>query len=314
MKVLFGRKSAAGPWRWPVMTLGVFDGVHLGHQRILRDTIAWARRMEGEAVVVTFDRHPESVISHKAPPMITPLRHRLVLFESLGVDVAVVLKFDPALAAMPAEDFVREVIHDWLKVRGIIWGFDCRFGRGAEGDLKLIRALEPKFGYQACSVEPVMLEGVPVKSTTIRDAIVKGQLQKASRMLGRPFSLLGTVVHGDHRGRSLGYPTANLDLHHEVRPPRGIYSSRVLCEGKLHKALASIGFRPTFATPRPRETVEVHILDFDGDLYGKDIEVRFVRRLREERKFPSAKELIEQMDRDRAQVLSEPLSAEPTDQ
>jgi riboflavin kinase/FMN adenylyltransferase len=307
MKTLFGKKVVAGPWRWPVMTLGVFDGVHIGHQKILRETVTWARAQEGESVVVTFDRHPKSVITHKHPPMLTSLRHRLILLDGLGVDVCVVLKFDEAMAAMPAEDFVREIMHDWLKVRGIVWGFDCRFGRGARGDLRLVEALAPAYNFKVCSVEPVILDGVVVKSTLIREAIMRGDLGTAARMLGRPFSLLGTVVHGDHRGRRLGFPTANLDLHHEVRPPQGIYSSRVVLGGKLYKALTCIGIRPTFETGAHREVVETHLLDFNADLYGKDIEVRFCRWLREERKFPSVDALIEQMNRDKAQVLAEPM-------
>ena len=307
MKALFGKKAAVGPWRWPVMTLGVFDGVHIGHQKVLRETVTWARAQEGESVVVTFDRHPKSVITHKHPPMLTSLRHRLILLEKLGVDVCVVLKFDEATAAMPAEDFVREIMHDWLKVRGIIWGFDCRFGRGARGDLRLLEALAPKYNFQVCSVEPVALDGVIVKSTLIREAIMRGDLHAAARMLGRSFSLLGTVVHGDHRGRRLGFPTANLDLHHEVRPPQGVYSCRVRFEKKLYRALACIGLRPTFESRVPREVVEVHLLDFDAALYAKDIEVFFVRWLREERKFASVEALIEQMNRDKAQVLAEPM-------
>jgi riboflavin kinase/FMN adenylyltransferase len=288
------------------MTLGVFDGVHIGHQKVLRDLVAWARSTDGEGVVVTFDRHPESVIRHQGPLMITSLRHRLVLFESLGVDVCIVLKFDAALAAMPAETFVREIIHGWVKARGVIWGFDCRFGRGAEGDLRLLERLAPECGFQVCSVEPVKVGGVVVKSTEIREAILRGDLRTAGQMLGRPFSLLGTVVHGDHRGRTLGFPTANLDLHHEARPPRGVYSSRVALDGRDYRAITCVGLRPTFEGRTPlREVVETHVLDFDRDLYGRDIEVRFVGRLRDERKFPSADVLIEQMKRDRDQVLAE---------
>jgi riboflavin kinase/FMN adenylyltransferase len=309
MKTLFGKKADLGPLRWPVMTLGVFDGVHIGHQKVLRDTVAWARSMNGESIVVTFDRHPESVILHTSPFMITSLRHRLVLFEELAVDVCVVLKFDAAMANTTAEDFVQEVIHDWLKARGIIWGFDCRFGRGAKGNFQFLQELAPRFNFQVCPVEPVALDGVVVKSTHIRDAILRGDLPTARRMLGRPFSLLGTVVHGDHRGRSLGFPTANLNLHHEVSPPHGVYSCRVVLEGKPYRALTAVGIRPTFqsAASSPREVVEVHLDDFDGDLYGRDIEVRFLRSLREERRFSSVAELIEQMERDKKQVRGESL-------
>lgn len=308
MKVLFGKKAHPEPWRWPVVTLGVFDGVHIGHQKVLRETVAWARRMDGEAVVVTFDRHPESVISSKGPLMITSLRHRLILFESFDIDVCLVLKFDVALAAMSAPDFVREIIHNWLQARGLVWGFDCRFGKGAQGDLRLLESLAPTYNFQVCSVEPVVLDGRVVKSTAIREAIIRGELQFASRMLGRPYSLLGTVVHGDHRGRTLGFPTANLDSHHEVRPPRGIYSCRVTLGSQTYRALTSLGVRPTFAhMGAPREIVEVHIIGFEGDLYGQDLDVRFVRRLRDERKFPSPQALVEQIKRDIAEVLAEPL-------
>jgi len=287
---------------WPVVTLGTFDGVHIGHQQILRDTINWARDRNGTAVIVTFSRLPRRVTSDTPAPCITSLHHRLTVFERMGIDLTVVLDFTPELMRMPAEAFTETVFCGALGARGIQWGFNCRFGRGAEGDIELLRRFEKKGRFRLRQSKAVMLDGFPVSSTAIRKRILSGDLDYAARMLGRRVSLLGTVVPGDGRGDGLGFPTANLDLHHEAVPPPGIYACEALVQGRTHIAVANIGPCPTFTPPKPADAVEVHILDFDQAITGEDVEVRFIRFLREEVKFRSTDALIRQMHADVAET------------
>jgi len=287
-----------------MVTLGTFDGVHLGHQAVIRSTVDWARERGGESVVLTFDRHPRRVIRGEAPGLITSVEHRLVLFEQLGVDVCVVLKFDAALADMEPEVFVQRILVDWIAARGIMLGYDSAFGKGGRGDLSLLRSLGETHGFDALTCAAVELDGEVVSSTTIREAIEGGDLAGASRMLGRPFSLLGTVVHGSGLGRSLGFPTANLDLHHEARPPRGVYLTQAIIAGHVMPSLTSIGSRPTLhREPEAGTVVEVYIEGCDRSLYGEEVEVQFVQKLREEVAFGSAEALVEQMQKDRQAML-----------
>ncbi|MBM4046818.1 MAG: riboflavin biosynthesis protein RibF [Planctomycetes bacterium] len=289
--------------RWPVVTLGMFDGVHQGHQKVIRETVRWARRQRGESVVLTFDRHPASVLGHKPPSHITSLAHRLALFEALGVDVCVVLQFTRRFARTSAEDFIKRIIADALGAKGVLWGFDCAFGRNREGDIGLLRRFGEELGFTVRRCASVRLGRDTVSSTAIRKAIVSGELQKAERMLGRPVSVLGTVVRGAGRGHQLGFATANLDLHHEVHPPIGVYAARARIRGREFPAAVNIGRCPTFgrASALPI-TVEVHVLDFNEPIRGLDMEVQFIRRLRGERKFRSPAALIAQMHKDVAAV------------
>lgn len=291
---------------FPVATLGTFDGVHLGHQRVIGEAVKWAKEQGGESVVVTFDRHPRRVIEGQAPALITSVEHRLVLFERLGVDVGVVLRFDAEMARLEAEEFAEQIFFDWLRVRGVILGFDCAFGKGRCGDSDLLRRLGLPRGVEVRVCEPVHVQGRPVSSTEVRSAIERGDLDVAAAMLGRPVSLLGTVVHGSGRGHELGFPTANLDLHHEAVPPSGVYLTQTLIDGALLPSLTNIGTRPTlYRAADAAMVVEVYIEGADESLYGRDIEVRFVRRLREEIAFETIDDLIVQMEDDRRTMLSE---------
>ncbi|HYC79324.1 MAG TPA: riboflavin biosynthesis protein RibF [Planctomycetota bacterium] len=313
MKRLQGLDAAAAAGlRRPAVTLGTFDGVHVGHRYVLEQTVRLARERGGEAVVVTFAEHPRAVIDGRAPQMITSLPHRLRLFERLGVDAVVVLDFDDALRRVPAEEFARRVFHDVLRAEVVLLGWNARFGEGGRGDFALLARVGRDFGFEARRADRLTLGDEPVSSTEIRRAILSGDLDRAARMLGRPVSVLGTVVAGDGRGRTLGWPTANLDLHHELRPPRGVYGAEVEWDGRRVPALVNIGVRPTFDRSKigvddPTdweirdlfETVEVHLLDYRGDLYGKDLEVFFLKRLRDERRFAGKDELLAQLAQDR---------------
>jgi riboflavin kinase/FMN adenylyltransferase len=309
--------------RWPenegplcrrsVATLGVFDGVHRGHKAVLSRVMDEASRRGCPSCAITFDRHPSAVLTHERQPVITSLDHRLRLFEELGLDLCAVVEFSEEVAAIPAERFAREVFHDLVRAEALILGFDCRFGRNAEGDAELCRRLAPELGFEVETVGPVEVEGDVVSSTAIRRAIQRGDLERAERLLGRPFALYGTVVHGVGRGRRIGFPTANLDLHNETLPPDGVYATWLYADDEPRRSVTSIGRQPTFTDGRaPEPVVEVHLLDRQEDLYGENVKVRFVERLREQRAFETAGALSRQIGRDIARAR-EVLSPSPED-
>ena len=301
-------------FRWPdgppppiadsAVTLGVFDGVHVGHQEIIRQVVESAARLGLRSAVITFDRHPEQVLDGPPQPCITSLAHRLHLFEQLGVKVCLVVGFTPDVAEMEAEDFARTVLRDVMGVRLFIVGFDCRFGKARRGDVDLLRRMGRELRLEARVVEPVKVGGEVVSSTAIRSAVSAGDLPRAKRLLGRPFSLLGTVVHGHGRGHSLGFSTANLDVHHELRPREGVYAGWMLDEEwRRAAAVVSVGRQETFEqnADAPVE-VEVHVLDESPLLYERDVEVQFVRWLRTQERFDSADALIARIKTDIAQA------------
>lgn len=295
--------------RWPgwqvplstrsAVTLGVFDGVHRGHAYVIGRVVASARERSCDAVVVTFDRHPTVLFDNRPAPAITSLEHRLRLFESLGVDLCVVMAFSEAVAQMSAEEFARRVFHDLLGAELLVLGFDCRFGRGRQGDVELCRRLGPELGFEVESVPPVEMDGRPVSSTAVREAVTQGDLEGAARLLGRPFSLYGTVVAGEGRGRRIGFPTANLDPHNEILPPEGIYATWLLAGGAPLPSVTSIGRKPTFPEAGCVEpVVEVHAIAQTLDLYEHEVEVQFVKRLRGQVAFDGVDALREQISRD----------------
>lgn len=287
-----------------VATIGVFDGVHRGHAAIIDRVVAAASRFGGPAVAVTFSVHPVVVVKRLPPRSITSLPHRLRLLERRGLDHVVVLPFDEEVRAVSAERFARRVFLDVLRLRGLLVGPDARIGRDREGDTEFLARFAAEHDLSFEVVPPVLDRGEPVSSTKVRAAIADGDLERAARMLGRPVSLLGRVVQGEGRGRRIGFPTANLDLDHEIRPPAGVYAGRTWLEGKTHGAVLNIGVRPTFG-PDGDLTVEVHLLDFDGDLYGRTLEVEVLFRLRGEERFDGPEALAERIrsDCDRARRL-----------
>ncbi len=304
MKIIPGLFAPLPRLKTPVATLGAFDGVHRGHQRILAETVAWAAELAGASVVLTFDPLPKAVVGHREALCLTSLPHRLALLERSGVDVAVVAPFDAALAQMPAEEFVSRVLLGWLGARHLVFGRDSSFGRKGEGNLSLLRRLEADGLLSVRSPAPVRCRGKVISSTAIRQAVGEGDLRAAAAMLGRPFSLLGTVVRGKGRGAHLGFPTANLDLHHEAIPPHGIYAAVTDLDGQPRPALIYVGRCPTFHPADAPTSIEVHVIDYEGDLYGRDIEVQFITRLRGDIRFPSADALVAQMHADRRAALA----------
>ena len=285
----------------PIITLGTFDGVHIGHQKLIEQLVSWAQHVEGNAVIITFDQHPRVVLSGLERLSITSLEHRLVLFERLGVDACVVLEFNKELASVSAEEFALQYFGDRLNAQGALLGFDCRFGRGARGNIDLLEKMSPKLGMEVRAFEQQSIGSLVPSSTAIRKAIRTADLKAASAMLGRPVSILGQVVEGDRRGGAIGFPTANIAPHHEILPPYGVYACTVSMRGITFKAVSNIGVRPTIVA-NGDQTVESHILDFEGDLYGQVLEVEFHRHLRSEIQFSGLDELRAQIAKDTEQA------------
>ena len=285
------------------MTIGAYDGVHLGHRRLLEQlrTEAGSRGLVTE--VVTFDRHPATVVRPgSAPPQLTDLEQKLELLAACGVDRTVVVPFDHERASEPAEDFVTEVLVGSLGTKLVVVGSDFHFGNRRLGNVELLESMGSKLGFDVVGIglEPGS-DGVPVSSTRIRELIAEGRVDAASVLLGRYHELRGTVERGDQRGGpELGYPTANLAAPTGMALPKeGIYACWYLRpDGVPRQAAVSFGRRPTFLPDGAARLVEAHLLDFDGDLYGESARICFVERLRDELKFDSAEELVEQMDRD----------------
>ena len=279
-----------------VVSIGVFDGVHLGHQAILAANVARAGGLGARATVVTFAEHPKKLLLGREPRTLTSLEHRLELFRRAGIEHTLALNFNEDLRQVSAEEFAAEVLVRRLGARAFVLGFDSKFGRDKRGGPELLVAL----GYDVQVVDQVQVGARAVSSTAIREAVELGDLEGASRMLGRPVSVLGTVIEGGKVGRQLGFPTANLDLHHELHPPPGVYAglARVLGAAGEHVAVANIGRRPTLGIGDPRLHVEVHLLDFDADLYGRQLEFLFGSRLRGEQRFEDRAALARQIGLD----------------
>ena len=298
------------------LAIGVFDGVHLGHQQVIGQARDNARAASGVSVVLTFDPHPARVLHpDQAPPLLTSTTHKLRLIEQLGADACLLLAFDRAFAATSAETFLEQVAAHAHPLREICVGSRFHFGHERAGNVRLMEKLAPRFGFVVREILSVLDDkGEMISSSAVRQHVLHGRLDRAAAMLGRPFSLLGTVVPGDHRGRSLGFPTANLNPHNGALPPDGVYAARVHLVGQASRlspapmdgrdacptytGVVNVGSRPTFAHPAPGRLIEVHLLDFDRDLYGQEIEVALVGKLRGEQKFPSAAALQHQIRAD----------------
>ncbi len=288
-----------------IVALGNFDGFHLGHQAVVGRAVARARAEGRPALVATFDPHPVRLFRPTTPPFrLTTLDQRQALFGAAGVDAMIVFHFDRALAALTAEQFVVQRLVDALRVGGVVTGEDFTFGKGKSGDVATLARAGAAHGFSAETVGPVTLDGETVSSTSIRAALRTGDTATASRLLTRPFAIRGVVQHGDKVGRTIGYPTANIDLGNYLRPAYGIYAvTGRLADGRVMKGAANLGVRPTFDPPK--ELLEPYFFDFDGDLYGQEIEVALVVYLRPEAKFDSLEALTAQMDADctRARVI-----------
>ena len=282
--------------RGPVfLAIGVFDGVHLGHQAVISTSAEHARAANGTPVVVTFDPHPEKVLRPQAAThLLTATPHKIALIRELGVAHLLIIKFDKQFAATEPEDFVQQLVEHSKPLREICVGHEWSFGKNRRGNLKLLNEFGARFDFGVVGIPPVTVNGELVSSTTIRQALEAGDLAKAARMLGREYTILGTVVRGDDLGKKIGFPTANLSAHNEQFPPNGVYFAEARLDGAIYPGVVNLGCRPTVSSKTER-ILEIYLLDFEGDIYGKDIEVRFIRYLRPEKKFENIDALVRQI-------------------
>ena len=299
MKLLRSASELPPANRKVCAAIGTFDGVHLGHQQVIRQTIADAEQCEGIPVVITFDRHPASVVApHRAPDLIYPLSKKLRVIETLGVHALLLIRFDRAFSKRTAGDFIRGLVREFRGLNSLCVGSNFTFGHGRSGNVDLLQQLGTELGFTVHGMASVSLDGQVVSSTRVREAIRLGHLDAASQRLGRPYELCGEVVRGDGLGTQLGIPTANLDVTGLALPPTGVYAVHPHLDGRCHRGVLNLGFRPTLRDKSPALRAEVHLLDFTGDLYRRQIDLTFVHKLRDEQKFRDLTELKEQIHRD----------------
>jgi riboflavin kinase / FMN adenylyltransferase len=306
MKIIHQAKELEPGFHRVCAAIGVFDGVHLGHQQVIRQTIADARQHEAVALVVTFDCHPNVVVApDRVPLLVYSLPQKLRVIGGLGADTTLLIHFDDAFSRIPAEDFIRSLAHDLGQICSLCVGHAFTFGHKRSGNVELLTKLGRELKFIVHGLASISLDGQAVSSTRIREAIRSGNLDAASQMLGRSYSLSGQVVRGDELGRKLGFPTANLDVTGLVLPPPGVYAVHAQVDQTVHRAVVNLGYRPTLRAPVRGLQVEAHLLDFDGNLYGQEMEITFVEKLREEQKFPSPEALVRQIasDIDRARQV-----------
>lgn len=297
MQIFHGTENASIA-RPTVLTLGVFDGLHLGHQSIMKTVVERASESEAVPTVITFDPHPRAVLHpESAPPMLQTLDQRLANFNVLGIEQAIVIRFTKEFADQEAEEFLREIVHERLQAKEIYLGHGFAFGKGRRGDIELLRKMSGELGFTADEVPEVRLRGIRISSSRIRQLLKDGQVNLVRRMLGRPYGIEGVVIRGDRRGHTIGFPTANLKPKNRVVPKFGVYATATLIEGAWKKGVTNIGVRPTFESDS-EPSIETHIFDFDDDLYGSVLRVRFLHRIRPEKKFSGIEELKAQITRD----------------
>ncbi len=303
MKIFHGTENA-NIARPAVLTLGVFDGLHLGHQKIMQTVVERGRALNAVPTALTFDPHPRAVLHPgSAPPLLQTLDQRLAAFEFLGIGQTIVIPFSLEFARIEAEDFLREIVSDRLQAREVYLGRGFAFGKNRAGNIDLLRRISSELGFFADEVPEVRLRGARISSSRIREHLAAGRVNLARRMLGRPYGVEGRVIRGDRRGHTIGFPTANLHPQNRVIPRTGVYVTATLIGDAWRRSITNVGVRPTFETDA-EPTIETHIFDYDGDLYGDVLRVRFLHRLRDERKFGGIDELKAQIERDSSRALN----------
>jgi riboflavin kinase / FMN adenylyltransferase len=307
MKILNGLDQIQPGAPYPVLTIGNFDGVHRGHRALLRSVVSLARAQGGTAAVLTFDPHPLRILApERAPVQIQTLDQRVNSIAAEGIDLLCLVPFTPAVARIGAEEFAAEYLARRMGVREFVVGRHFVFGRDREGDIEFLRRRGADMGFLVREVQEMCYRGDRISSTRVRALLAAGRVSLAARLMDRSPSLMGTVVHGSTKGRELGYPTANLEVANEMIPANGVYITGALVDGTAYPGLTNIGHRPTISalsehTEQP--VVETHLFDFSGDLYGRRVELFFHLRLRPEKRFPSARHLVEQIARDKKKAM-----------
>lgn len=311
MKLIDGLEHLEGKLPYPVLTLGNFDGVHLGHQAIFRKLIERAREHEGTSIVFTFVPHPLRVIApERAPNLLTTYKDKIRLIEDCGIDVIICTHFTKEFANISAEDFAREVLCRTLRVREVFIGSNYHFGRGRKGSPEFLSEVGRKCGFSVTVIDEISIDGATISSSRIRTLVAKGKVDEAAKYLGRLYSVEGIVIEGAKLGKSiLNVPTANLLTANELLPKDGVYAVTVELDGKTYGGATNIGYNPTFQ--EKKFSFETHILDFKGSIVGKMLRVYFVKRIRDEQKFSGTDELAAQMKEDIARIRQVLASQKP---
>lgn len=303
MKIFHGTENA-NIQKPTVLTLGVFDGLHLGHQLIMQTVVDRATAVNAVPTAITFDPHPRAVLHpESAPPLLQTLDQRLANLELLGIGQTIVVRFDREFASQPAEDFLANIVHDRLHAREVYLGKGFAFGKGRGGNIDLLRRMSGELGFVADEVPEVQLRGQRISSSRIRKLLAEGRVNLVRRMLGRPYGVEGVIIRGNRRGHTIGFPTANLKPRNRVIPKFGVYSTATLVDGAWRRSITNIGVRPTFET-EAEPSIETYIFDLDQDLYGDVLRVRFLHRIRDERRFNGVEELKAQIEKDTRRALN----------
>jgi riboflavin kinase/FMN adenylyltransferase len=294
-----------------ILTLGNFDGLHLGHQELVKTIIRRSKETGALSMVVTFRPHPLKILApDKCPPLISIYEEKIRLFEKLGIDVLVKIPFTLEFSAMSPEEFVRDILCATLGAREIFVGYNYRFGKGREGDIQTLKELGAKYGFAIREIEQLAIDGEVVSSTKIRTLLRDGLVEHAAKLLGRTYAITGIVVKGDGRGKSLGFPTANIAPKHSIIPADGVYAVRLMVRERGYDGIANIGLRPTFG--KKTLAIEVHVFGFNEDIYGEDISLYFIKKIRDEKKFKDAAALVNRIRSD-IDTAKEILSAYPAE-
>ena len=305
MEIIFGIDHLTRSLANPVVTLGNFDGVHLGHQKIFERVKEEASRNHGESVVITFEPHPLKVLSPKDfPPLLTPFRKKMMLIEKSGIETVLCIEFSLAFSGITPFQFIKDILVEKVKARKIIVGYNYHFGRKQMGDVRILKNAGKLFNFDVEVMEPLEIDHMVVSSSRIRELIKGGKVEEAAKLLGRDYPIIGRVVKGSQRGHTLGFPTANLEISEELYPKAGVYAVEVIWNRQGFNGLANVGFNPTFISVQRNESqgkslsMEVYILNFNEEIYGEEIQVNFKRRIRDEIRFDSPSQLVEQIEND----------------
>jgi riboflavin kinase/FMN adenylyltransferase len=289
------------PYKNAVITIGNFDGVHIGHQALFHQVLEKVRALQGTSIVMTFEPHPARVLKqNNHPPLITLYEQKIELIEKAGIDILICIHFTRKFASIPAKEFIEKILVDRIGMKAIVVGEDYTFGKNREGNLDLLKTYGKRIGFEVIVVRKIQISNNSedkISSTRIRELISDGKVAESQKLLGRHYQIRGTVMTGrDRGGRLLGFPTANINLYDELSPKTGVYAVTVECKGSKYKGVANIGYSPTFDDRI--FTVEAHLLDFNDDIYGQKIRVNFIKRLRDEKKFLNISELSKQIKKD----------------
>lgn len=311
MEIIKGFNNIKHKFKHPVVAIGTFDGVHLGHQEIIRCVVKEARRLKGTSIVITFDKKPLTVLSSdKSPDLLMILADKIARIKKMGVKTVIVVNFDKKVAEIPADNFIKNILYKKLRVEKIIVSNQFRFGQGRKGNVEVLKAMAPKYGYTVKIIKEKRYNNIIISSTKIRQLIRSGLLPLATRFLGHPHTISGYVAKGSEWGKVLGFPTANVQYEKAVVVPQGVYTVEVEVARHHYKGICNMGIRPTFQvydqclarevspSPKDKNIMEVHIFDFNRNIYNQDIKITFIKKIRNERFFNNLNDLIHRIDKD----------------